>query len=87
MFSASVKVMENAAVEVAVGDALGNGKLNFKRVFNSGELAYTGAIKFDNPFAETGDGQYRFGLYHIDATAPRLRCQNPRCGCRTPPGC
>ncbi len=68
MFSASVKVMENAAVEVAAGDALGNGKLNFKRVFNNDELAYTGAIKFDNPFAETGDGQYRFGLYQVDAT-------------------
>ncbi len=68
MLSTSVNLSEGASLEVTVADALGDGKLDFKRIFDNGELAYAGAVLFDNPFAATGAGQYRFGLYQVDAT-------------------
>ena len=46
----------------------GNGQLNFGRVFDTGDIAYAGAVRLENPFPDLGDGQYKFSYYSVDAT-------------------
>lgn len=68
MISATVQPIDGMFFELAVADALGDGKLDFQRVFRTDDLAYAGALKFVNPFESVGDGEYRFGYYKIDPT-------------------
>lgn len=65
---ADVKVFDGVIVELSAADARGNGKLNLGRPFDTGEWAYAGALKFENPFKQFGDGLYKFTYYQVDAT-------------------
>jgi len=71
MLSADVKLTEGVIVETAVADALGNGNLNFSRVFDTGRVAYAGALRLENPFKRVGDGLYKFTYYKVDSTGVR----------------
>jgi len=68
MVSADVKLTDNVVLEGTVADALGDGKVDFNRVFKNGDLAYAGALKLENPFKATGDGVYKLTYYRVDAT-------------------
>ena len=68
MIAADVQVIKDIFFEVAVADALGDGNLNFKRVFDTGDVAYAGALKFKDPFKQIGDGFYRFTYYGVEET-------------------
>ncbi len=68
MISAIFQPVEGISLELAAADALGDGKLDFKRVFDTHDLAYAAALKFVNPFKSVGDGEYRFGYYRVDPT-------------------
>ena len=68
MASVDVKLREGVIVEAGVADARGDGRLHFNRVFNTGEVAYAGALKVENPFKSVGDGVYKFSYYKVDAT-------------------
>ncbi|MGI9371695.1 MAG: carbohydrate porin [Hyphomicrobiales bacterium] len=68
MVSADIRIADNVVLEGTVADALGDGKLDFGRIFKNGDLAYGGAIKFENPFEAAGDGVYKLTYYRVDAT-------------------
>ena len=71
MVSADWKLTKGVIVETGVADALGDGNLNFSRVFDTGDVAYAGALKFVNPFKSVGDGFYKFTYYKVDSTGVR----------------
>jgi hypothetical protein len=68
MASVDVKLREGVIVEAGVADARGDGKLHFNRAFDTGEVAYAGSLKIENPFKSVGDGVYKFSYYKVDAT-------------------
>ncbi len=66
--AADLEVFDGVFVEGIVADARGDGNLNFRRVFNTGEHAYAGSLRFENPFKSHGDGLYKLTYYKVDAT-------------------
>jgi len=50
----------------ALGDARGDGDLNFKRVFDEGDLAYSGEIVWRSDVPGLEHGEYRITGYHVD---------------------
>lgn len=65
---ADIELVDGVILQGAAGDARGDGNLNFRRVFETGELVYAGALKFENPFKAVGNGLYKFTYYKVDAT-------------------
>jgi hypothetical protein len=68
MLSADIKLTDRVTVEVGAADAQGDGSLNSRRVFRTGDLAYAAALKFENPFKAVGDGHYKISYYKVDPT-------------------
>jgi len=50
----------------ALGDARADGDLNFNRVFDEGDLAYSGEIVWRSEVPGLGHGEYRVTGFHVD---------------------
>jgi hypothetical protein len=69
--AAGIELLPSKSFEFAfaVQDARGDGKLNFTRVFDSGEIAYAGEALWRQQVEGLGVGEYRATAYHVDAIA------------------
>ncbi len=59
--------VEKLELSFALGDARADGDINFSRIFDEGDLAYSGEIVWRSDLQGIGHGEYRVTGYYVDA--------------------